>query len=71
MIWPSGAIHEGWWKDNQAFGNGRRIHTNGNVLTGNWTNDSDGNGLIENTEGEFYQGNWQNYKSHGHGVFLL
>ena len=38
-MWKDGAVYEGYWKDNLAWGYGRLIHSDGDVYIGEWVLD--------------------------------
>ena len=60
MIWPSGSIYEGYWKNNMANGRGRFISANGDVYEGLFFNAKiHGYGEYTGRDGAKYCGEWR------------
>ena len=72
MKWPDGGEYDGYWADSKMCGNGRFIHANGDVYTGEFEdNKANGKGVYEQASGEWYEGFWSNDKPHGQGKQVL
>jgi len=59
-MWPDGAIYDGQWKDNHAFGKGKFTHSIGDIYEGDWIRDK-ANGMGTYTSansGGNYEGEW-------------
>ena len=52
MKWNDGAMYDGFWKDNHAFGQGKFVHATGDVYEGNWRRDrANGEGTYKSRDG--------------------
>ena len=60
MSWPGNARYIGEWQFNQASGQGKFIHEEGDVYEGRWEqNKANGFGIYTNVQGARYEGNWK------------
>ena len=67
-------MYEGWFKNKQFTGNGRKIWGDGRFkdisYTGEWKfNKMHGNGDLQWPSGSFYKGEFFEDKKHGRGFF--
>ena len=52
-----GAVYFGTWKNNERWGKGLQIWTDGSIFEGFWKNDkANGKGRLIHSDGDFYEG---------------
>lgn len=57
MKWTDGALYEGYWRDNHAWGFGKFTHTTEDIYEGDWERDrANGNGVYKSKSGGVYRG---------------
>ena len=72
LVWKSGSIYEGYWKNDMANGKGRLIHANGDVYEGDWINDKpNGKGLYLHFNGGDNYGDWNDDRQHGLELYII
>ena len=60
QCWKDGSKYEGYWKNDQAHGFGRLIHSDGDCFYGDWVCDkAHGRGTYEHIDGAKYTGDWK------------
>ena len=71
LVWIGwGRIEEGYWKDGELHGRGRRIWNDGNYYIGEWKEDRyNGEGTWYDRDGDRYEGGWKNDSKYGQGTY--
>eukprot|EP01012_Entosiphon_sulcatum_P019225 TRINITY_DN24066_c0_g1_i1.p1 TRINITY_DN24066_c0_g1~~TRINITY_DN24066_c0_g1_i1.p1 ORF type:complete len:144 (-),score=10.82 TRINITY_DN24066_c0_g1_i1:188-619(-) len=71
LVYPSGDIYEGGWKDGKKEGWGTYLFKeSGNLYEGEWRRGlKHGRGIFTYSLGDRYQGEWHTNLMHGHGVY--
>mmetsp|Transcript_19053 Transcript_19053/g.21942 ORF Transcript_19053/g.21942 Transcript_19053/m.21942 type:complete len:205 (-) Transcript_19053:24-638(-) len=66
IVWDSGLIYEGFWKNNKKHGIGRKIEPSGAYYDGEWQNNKQhGQGVEVSSDGTRTVGEWKEDKKVG------
>ena len=68
----SGSTYEGYWKNGQTHGQGKRRWNDGVVYDGQWLNDQmSGQGKLYDSNGNLvYEGSFKNNRQNGYGICI-
>ena len=70
VIWSSGDIREGYWKDGELDGRGRVIFNSGNYYIGELEGGNyNGKGTYYWPNGDKYEGGWKDSSKYGQGTY--
>lgn len=70
IVYDTGRVYEGQWKNDLREGSGYELFTNGNVYQGQYSQGkAHGKGIYQWRNGEVFDGEWKNGKKDGSGVW--